>query len=218
MVDGDEDETRRILRGLEEADALALGGRPDDAIAAYIDLVPRAERAFPHDRLLLAVALDRFSAALSVVGRFDEMAEVQGRAIRVAEGAGRSAEELARMRVSLGDRWRDNGRLDEALRAYAAAAEGVEIETGTAHPVVVEAGIGMAECAAELGRHGDALRTYRWVVPAARRAPGEDGATVRRAETGRAASAAVRRRRVAAVVGAALIFGVVVAVLWEQLA
>lgn len=218
MSGGGEDTAQRVLQELDAAEALARGGEPDAAIAAYVELVPRVERAFPHDRLVLAGALDRFSAALSAAGRFDEMTEAQERAIRVAEGAGRTAEELARMRISLGDRLRDNGRLDAAIRAYARAAETAEPETGTAHPAVVEAGIGMAECAADLGRHGDALRSYRWVVPAARRALGDAAEPTRRAEAGMRASASVRRRRIAAVAGAVLIVVVVVAVLWEQFA
>lgn len=218
MGSGGEDTTRRVRRELDAAEALARGGEPDAAIAAYVELIPRVEEAFRHDRFALAGALDRFSAALSAAGRFDEMAEAQERAIRVAEGAGRTAEELARMRLSLGDRLRDNGRLDEAIRAYARAAETAEPETGTAHPIVVEAGTGMAECAADLGRHGDALRSYRWVVPASRRALGDAAGLTRRAEAGMRASAAVRRRRIAAVAGAVLIAAIVSAVLWEQLA
>ncbi|PIJ01993.1 hypothetical protein BMH31_11060 [Leucobacter sp. OLIS6] len=218
MGSAGEDTTRRVRRELDVAEALARGGDTDAAIAAYAELLPRVEEAFPHDRFVLAGALDRFSAVLSAAGRFDEMTDAQERAIRVAEGAGQTPENLARMRLSLGDRLRGNGRLDAAIRAYARAAETAEPETGTAHPAVVEAGIGMAECAADLGRHGDALRSYRWVVPAARRALGDAAEPTRRAEAGMRASASVRRRRIAAVAGAVLIAVIVGAVLWEQLA
>ena len=213
----DDDPESAVAVAVERAAALAAAGRDEEAVDGYLDVLPELERRYPYDRWALVNVLDALSRCLSRARRVDEMAVAQRRAIQVADGAAPDPAAGARLRIALGDRFAMNTRDEAAGRAYAQATEYAELHFGTEHELTLEAAEGMAAAAAALGRHGDALRIYRWSVPAAECVFGPGSPEAARVREGRASATQQRRRRLGSLLGVVLIVVVLAAIVWAQL-
>jgi len=188
-----------------------------EAADAYARIVPQLERLLPEDRWALADALNDHSLALSHLGRVDEMAAVQQRAIRIADGAESNPARAVQMRIWLGRRLAEAQRFTEALSAYDDAAETGARTIGAEHAITLDATDDRAETLNALGRHREALRIYRTNIPAMERALGADAAAVRRARGKQKASAQQASKTRSAIVGGVIVAAILVYVIWTRM-
>ena len=184
-----------------------------EAADAYARIVPQLERLLPDDRWALADALNDHSLALSHLGRVDEMAAVQQRAIRVADGAGSDPGRAVQLRIWLGRRLAEAKRFPEALAAYDDAAETGARTIGAEHAITLDAADDRAETLISLGRHREALKIYRTNIPAMERELGADSAAVRRARGKQKASAQQASKTRSTIIGGVIVAAIVVYVI-----
>ncbi|MGO4679060.1 tetratricopeptide repeat protein [Microbacterium sp. 2MCAF23] len=188
-----------------------------EAADAYARIVPQLERLLPGDRWALADALNDRSLALSHLGRVDEMADVQRRAIQVADGAGSDPGRAVQLRIWLGRRLAEAQRFPEALAAYDDAAETGARTVGAEHAITLDATDDRAETLISLGRHREALRIYRTNIPAMERVLGADSAAVRRARGKQKASAQQTSKTRSAIVGGVIVAAILVYVIVSRM-
>lgn len=181
-----------------------------EAAEAYARIVPQLERLLPGDPWALADALNDHSLALSHLGRVDEMAVVQQRAIEVADGAGSNPERAVQLRVWLGRRLAEARRFPEALAAYDDAAKTGAGTLGAEHAITLDATDDRAETLISLGRHREALRIYRTNIPAMERVLGADSAAVRRARGKQKTSAQQASKTRSAIIGGVIVAAILV--------
>jgi len=188
-------------------------GAHREAADAYARIVPQLERLLPGDHWALADALNDRSLALSHLGRIDEMAAVQQRAIEVADGAGSDPGRAVQLRIWLGRRLAEAQRFPEALAAYDDAAETGARTVGADHAITLDAMDDRAETLISLGRHREALRIYRTNIPAMERVLGADSAAVRRARGKQKASAQQTSKTRSAIIGGVIVAAILVYVI-----